>query len=541
MIYPEQSMAPIIMNCGQVKIVHVDIGELLDRLFCECSLDDIFQAAFTLTALDKRSFAPPIESSCDRLVNMANTCETFGVSPPTVATLVSIGYNSVTLLSLLHSSDIERICSSAKRDRCKLRKCVAVLNNRTAALEPLHSLKRYLHLNSLEANNDGGNNNSKRLDWLNLDRVNNNKIKKKKPLDMIIEKNSTKPVALVAKATLCSYKEMLRSFGRQVACTCTNWSCATSSRGSTSSRTSSCCSSSSVTSSSPMVSSETCSDNSYYVFNNDHRNNNNRSRRHGYNKNNNGNNFALPPPLFVAPPMYYMNWTGRMCRNAAMGCLVSMRSGVPEVNMVQHEKRCSHVIAHCPFVDCHWEILLGGVEQHLEAEHHVSLGKNNCAQVHVYNLEFSNHFNHTTVPVTCGEVRFTLSSEEVLNDDQTLLWWGPTPFVFQDTTFFQLVYKKYEESSGEFLLLFWVWANATVAQVQSFKYEVHIEEPPLGSRRSRAFTGQVKSLQTSSTDIIGKHMRQLVFYKQSFLRQRTFRQNQTANIKYTVKIIRQSQ
>jgi hypothetical protein len=46
-------------------------------------------------------FAPPIESAMDRLVNMANACETFQISAHTVANLIQSGFRSLTQLSLM--------------------------------------------------------------------------------------------------------------------------------------------------------------------------------------------------------------------------------------------------------------------------------------------------------------------------------------------------------------------------------------------------------------------------------------------------------
>ena len=60
----------------------------------------VSQDAINLTAMDKRQFAPPIESDHERVIYMANTCETFKIAPLTTARLIKFGYKSITLLSM---------------------------------------------------------------------------------------------------------------------------------------------------------------------------------------------------------------------------------------------------------------------------------------------------------------------------------------------------------------------------------------------------------------------------------------------------------
>ena len=97
------------------------------------------QEAYTLTALDKRCFAPPIEDHWGRFVNMANTCESFKISARTVADLNNSGFKSVTLLSMARPRNL----SSDTNDLASFRKCLRTLNDRrVTVLEPLHSLRR---------------------------------------------------------------------------------------------------------------------------------------------------------------------------------------------------------------------------------------------------------------------------------------------------------------------------------------------------------------------------------------------------------------
>ena len=95
--------------------------------------------AFTLTALDKRPFAPPIESPPDRILNMRNACERFGVSDETVSKLEAAGFRSISLLAL---ASVERLNSLklAKKDQVAVSTLLLTLN--ATPLEPLYSLKK---------------------------------------------------------------------------------------------------------------------------------------------------------------------------------------------------------------------------------------------------------------------------------------------------------------------------------------------------------------------------------------------------------------
>lgn len=140
-------------------VVAIDASEIFDRVFCQCGLITVFQVwqvhlfvtipvnficwylqeAFTLTALDKRCFAPPIEDHWGRFVNMANTCESFKISARTVADLNNSGFKSVTLLSMARPRNL----SNDTNDLASFRKCLRTLNDRrVTVLEPLHSLRR---------------------------------------------------------------------------------------------------------------------------------------------------------------------------------------------------------------------------------------------------------------------------------------------------------------------------------------------------------------------------------------------------------------
>ena len=95
-------LPPVLYTCGLISVA----GLITVKVRYLNVHNVAFQEAFTLTALDKRVFAPPIESKWQRVVNMANTCETFKVNPTTVAYLISKGFRSLTLLSMGDESQV---------------------------------------------------------------------------------------------------------------------------------------------------------------------------------------------------------------------------------------------------------------------------------------------------------------------------------------------------------------------------------------------------------------------------------------------------
>ena len=79
--------------------------------------------------------APPVESQWTKVVNMANTCETFKISPGTVSDLHSKGFRSLTLLSFADTN----MPIKYHWERNYFTKCVNILNDRKSQpLEPLH-------------------------------------------------------------------------------------------------------------------------------------------------------------------------------------------------------------------------------------------------------------------------------------------------------------------------------------------------------------------------------------------------------------------
>ena len=74
----------------------------------------LFKDAINLTAMDKRSFAPPIETNWERVVNMANTCETFRINPTTTSRLIKCGFTSITLVRFISYSKCSNWCQISK-------------------------------------------------------------------------------------------------------------------------------------------------------------------------------------------------------------------------------------------------------------------------------------------------------------------------------------------------------------------------------------------------------------------------------------------
>lgn len=144
----------------------------------------------------------------------------------------------------------------------------------------------------------------------------------------------------------------------------------------------------------------------------------------------------------------------------------------------------------------------------------------------------------------CGDVRLTVNALELLDQASSPLWWGPMPFTFDNATFYQIVYKKYDEVRSRPVVLFWIWAKLAAAEASQYRYEVHIEHPDLNNIHSNNhhYTGVVQSLETSASDVMKNNMRSLVYFSQSYLRRTHFSHNlaATPDIKYTVKIMRPS-
>ena len=145
-----------------------EVLDVVNRLMDEEGdpiLDDIFQRAFTLTALDRRPFTPPLESPRDRVTNMRNACERFGVSDKAIKKIQALGFTSVTLLSFI--KDIKGLdLTLSPDDSFRLDQCVTALNN--SPLEPLYSLKRYFRD---EDPDDVTDQHNKLSEFLNLDPV----------------------------------------------------------------------------------------------------------------------------------------------------------------------------------------------------------------------------------------------------------------------------------------------------------------------------------------------------------------------------------
>lgn len=146
--YPEKRQPPVRVAAAAAAVaVEVDVSEFLDRLFAQplgLGFGEIFQEAFTLTALDRRTFAPALEGGSDRRrQNLRDACETLGIGAPLYDLLLASGFTSVTLLSLWRPDSpswTNRIRSVDSLG--SLWRSVQTLN--ATPLEPLYSLRRFV-------------------------------------------------------------------------------------------------------------------------------------------------------------------------------------------------------------------------------------------------------------------------------------------------------------------------------------------------------------------------------------------------------------
>jgi len=154
-------------------VTELELDDLLDRLFIPRPLErslnglsSVLQDGFTLTALDKRRYAPAIESALDREENADGVCETFGISQLTAHRLKALGFKSTALMALLLDvSDqdnvllplpkVQRLSKAQPQDLKALRRCVKELNKNPQ--EPLYSVKRLVHFRrQMELGRGGG-------------------------------------------------------------------------------------------------------------------------------------------------------------------------------------------------------------------------------------------------------------------------------------------------------------------------------------------------------------------------------------------------
>jgi len=469
-------------------VVAIDACEIFDRIFCECGLVNTFQEAYTLTALDKRSFAPPIESQWQRVVNMANACESFKIPPVTVVNLIEQGFRSVTLLSM---AKINLLKKDGMDQKC-LKQCLGVLNDRRfTALEPLHSLRRLAHAKRKHLYS------SKRWEFLDLANADFSRLPP--------NRDYKQPQPMIAKSTFKTTDTRL-IFGPAKACLCSKKP--RKFLSSTSSSTSS--GYTSGYSSSLEQSPDSPDSVKQYI-----------------------SPFQAPPAHSAA--------ASKPREQYRRPSLTRQGNAYPPPTYPVKDSR-----AYCPRPDCSWRLYLHQVEDHCSKVHQISTA--NGATAFTYTAHYD---DSQSCKKFCGNVRLSLNAREVLNDGNVELWWGPKPFSFDKVTFYQMVYKKFDINrtrEQEPLVLFWIQAKLPSSEASKYRYEVHLDHLEATRPQQRHYSGYVHSLEVSSSDMIKKCLRSVVYFPQSYLRKTLrFTHNhhtqpppQRTDIKYTVKIMRQS-
>lgn len=508
------------------KVVEIDTCEIVDRLFyCSLTCQLPFQDAFTLTALDRRPFAPPIESQWTKVVNMANTCETFNLSPGTVGDLIAKGFRSLTLLSFADTN----MPIKYHWERNGFMRCVNKLNDRkTQPLEPLHSLRRILQHKrrgvqkgienkpkTKEDQKDSGT-----VEWLDLAGV--CKSETKIPIKM----EHKQPASMIARSTFES-RDTKKLFGpllQECRCQKKYRYYGTSEKTSEEDLKSPTLSSSSsgYSSASSNLYSPLAEENiSYFQPSPSHRSNNISEARPS-------------PSRTIYPTHRNKHQPYRQYENTRPEPYYK-RNQNAGYNKVEFNEK-----VNCPYYKCNEKMPLSQVDSH-------------CTKIH--------EIVPAPVVYVNGNYRieFTLKNiADLLNEDREY-WWGPKHFIFDKVTFYQIVYKKYAEYTKENKILFWIWANLPQKEANRYSYEIHLESdrPPDPKYQMRHWKGTVESLEIPSEKMIENKMHKIVYFSLSQIRRHVQNQkhyftnhhntpninHQTTpplDIKYTVKIMRQS-
>ena len=94
-----------------------------------------------------------------------------------------------------------------------------------------------------------------------------------------------------------------------------------------------------------------------------------------------------------------------------------------------------------------------------------------------------------------NRIEFTLKNiTDLLRENIENYWWGPKHFIFDKITFYQIVYKKYDEYTKKNKILFWIWANLPQKEANRYSYEIHLESdrPPDPKYQMRHWKGTGK-------------------------------------------------
>jgi len=484
-----------------LRIVKVDPCEILDRvLYCKCGLVEVYQDAINLTAMDKRQFAPPIEGSgYERVIYMANTCETFKIHPKTTARLIKYGYKSITLLSMAEGNfEVERGLTG---DR--LHHCLSVLNDkRSHILDPCYSLQRLI--------------NARRKHWFSM--------KKYQYLDLAHldakilpppPREYKLPEPMIARTTFKNFDNQL-VFGPRKPCNCNEKEAKI--RGILKSASSSSGYSSGQDSLDSPDSlkgffSQVC--------------------QIELPKSMEAPILSEPPPPMKKVSPQPVPKPRRLQRPFGPNVICTFKNQDPSRGIKMH----------CPRPNCKWQLYSNQIEDHCTRYHRMKTERAFAYQ-EVYSIgKGSQSYNKP-----CGGVNFKINAIDVISDDNKIqLWWGPFPFVFDNVTFYQLVYKKTdnEPPRNESQIVFWIWTALPKHEAFKYKYEIHLDTT--FKRDNPNFCGTVQSLDTSSSDLIQQNLRSIVYFSQSYIRKTLrFTHNyqqpppKTLDMKYTVKIMRQS-
>jgi len=482
-----------------LRIVKVDPSEILDRvLYCKCGLVEVYQDAINLTAMDKRQFAPPIESDHERVIYMANTCETFKINPNTTARLIKFGFKSITLLSMAEGNfEVERGLTG---DR--LKHCCSVLNDkRSHILDPCYSLQRLI--------------NARRKHWFSM--------KKYQYLDLAYvdakilpspPHEYKLPEPMIARTTFKNFDTQL-VFGPRKTCICKEKEA--KSRGILKSGSSS----SGYSSGQDLPDSPDSLKGFSQVCKID-------------------SPKTMQPPILSEPPPMKKISPQPIPRPRRL----QRPYGPGSISTFKNQDSSRGIKMSCPRPDCKWQLYSNQIEDHCFRYHGIKGPARAWAYKEVYSVgKDSRSYN------PCGYVKFIIpDAKDVISDENKIqLWWGPFPFVFDNVTFYQLVYKKTDNEAprNESQILFWIWAALPKHEVCKYRYEIHLDTT--FKRDVPHFCGTVQSLENTSSDLIQQNLRSIVYFSQSYIRKTLrFTHNyqqpppKTLDMKYTVKIMRQS-
>jgi len=488
-----------------LRIVRVDPSEILDRVFCRCGLVDVYQDAINLTAMDKRSFAPPIETNWERVVNMANTCETFRINPTTTSRLIKCGFTSITLLSMAEGNFEERGLTG---DR--LKNCLSVLNDRRVhILEPSYSLQRLVNARRKRWSE------MKKYQFLDLASVNGKKLGELRPPD----REYRLPEPMIAKSTFKNFDTQL-IFGPRSRREC---DCVKKHGRELLTSVSSSSGYSSGASSVDLVPDSPDSLRSF-------------------------SQVCRIEPGSPLPPQNITPLPNPQTRRLHRP---QDRPFTPRtISFGKCQDPMSGMKMHCPRPDCKWMYFPNQIEDHCARRHGIKTGG---VRAYAYQEVYQPHGRESFKQLV-GDVKFRINAKDIISNDESKskLWWGPFPFVFDNVTFYQLVYKKTDIDApwNESRILFWIWAALPQPELNNYRYEIHFDIPPNMKPLRQHYSGTVKSLEISASELTQHnthHYRSIVYFTQTHIRRAlSFTHNlqqpppKTLDMKYTVKIMRQS-